>query len=142
MKKTRFDFSTVRVENEGELPKFADIVKGSLDSIKQGFTTSGKLAAFEANPNRQTANEWETAVGDQFSAAKGIVGAPKFVPGTEWMADYFTGLLDAPKAYISAFQAIASRRYDELDKQAGITNDQSMLQDTGPASGAVWTGGT
>jgi hypothetical protein len=71
------------------------------------------------------------------------VAALKFVPGTEFIQEYFSGLLDAPKAYISAFQAIASKRYDELDKEANITNDDSKLEDTGPAGGGVvWAGGT
>jgi hypothetical protein len=138
-----FDFSTVRVEQEAELPKMADLLKGSMDSIRQGFTTQEAFTNFQAHPNRETANAWATAIGDQFSAGKGIVAALKFVPGTEFIQEYFSGLLDAPKAYISAFQAIASKRYDELDKEANITNDDSKLEDTGPAGGGVvWAGGT
>jgi hypothetical protein len=55
------------------------------------------------------------------------------------MKQYFEGLLGAPAAYISAFQTIAAKRYDELDKEMGGANTDQQLEELG--KGVIWTGG-
>jgi hypothetical protein len=54
------------------------------------------------------------------------------------MKQYFEGLLGAPAAYIGAFQAIADKRYDALDKEMGGANSSMQLTDAGTI---VWKGG-
>jgi hypothetical protein len=140
LRKKGFDFSKTNFSEEPELPKTLDLLKGSIDSLTQGIETNAALADFQANPSRKTANAWATQVTKQFSAAKGFLGAIKLPPGIGWIKDYWEGLLGAPAAYVGAFQELSNRRYDELDKEAGISDESKDLWDT--ASGKVkWKGG-
>jgi hypothetical protein len=140
LRKKGFDFSKTNFSEEPELPKTLDLLRGSIDSVSQAVETNAALADFQANPSRKTANAWATQVTKQFSAAKGILGAVKLPPGMGWIKEYWEGLLGAPAAYVGAFQEIANRRYDELDKEVGISDESKQLLDT--ATGKVkWTGG-
>jgi hypothetical protein len=140
LRKKGFDFSKTDFSSEPELPKTLDLLKGSIGSVTQAVETNESLAAFQANPNRQTANAWANSVTKQFSAAKGFLGAIKLPPGLGWIKDYWEGLLGAPAAYVGAFQELSARRYDQIDDEAGIANNDSSLYDMGSGK-TVWKGG-
>jgi len=140
LKAKNFDFSKTKVDNDPELPKALELVKSAKDSVIQGVATNAALTSFEQKPSRETANAWADNLGKQFSAAKSVVGALPFPPGCGWMKDYFTGLLGAPAAYISAFQALVSLRYGQLDKDVGYLDGSERLYDTATGKDA-WEGG-
>ncbi|MBO9533581.1 MAG: hypothetical protein J7513_11480 [Solirubrobacteraceae bacterium] len=144
LKKKNFDFSKSDFSTDPQMPSAMAMLKASVDSIAQAPETDAALDAFQANPNRETANAWATAVGKQFSAAKSIAAALPFPPGAKFMQDYFVGLLGAPEAYIAAFQALVSYRYGELDKAAGIDDEDHKLVEPGSGgalgSDTVWAG--
>lgn len=143
LRKKNFDFSLTEFAQDPEFPSAMGLLKASVDSIAQAPETDAALAAFQANPNRQTANAWATAVGKQFSAAKSIAAALPFPPGAKFLQDYFVGLLGAPEAYIAAFQALVSYRYGELDKQLGIDDETHKLVEPGGGiigDKTVWAG--
>lgn len=138
LKEKKFDFSKSKLVDEPDLPKVLDVLKASKDSILQAFETTEALSNFQSDPSRETAKVWADNVAQQFNAAKSIIGALPFPPGCGFMKQYFEGLLGAPSVYISAFQAIASQRYNALDKEAGISNSESHLNEGGNIS---WEGG-
>jgi hypothetical protein len=124
-----FDFSTTKLETDPQLPSLIDTAKGSIDSITQAFDTNEALKAFQDKPSRETANAWATQVTNQFSAAKGLLAGVKLPPGLGWIKEYFEGLLGAPAVYVSAFQKLSKLRYDALDKEAGISEDNEGFSD-------------
>jgi hypothetical protein len=136
----KFDFSKTDFDEEPEYPKVLDVLKASAASVTQGFETSEALANFKANPSRTTAKAWASSVTKQFAAAKSLVGTLPFPPGCGFMKDYFEGLLGAPTAYVSAFEAIADKHYKDLDDATGGSDANNRLRDT--ASGnIIWKGG-
>jgi hypothetical protein len=140
LKQKNFNFANTNFDQEPDLPKALDVLKASASSVTQAFETSGALEDFKANPNRTTAKAWASSVAKQFGAAKDLIGTLPFPPGCDFMKDYFQGLMGAPTAYITAFEAIADKHYKDLDDATGGSDANNRLRDT--ASGnIVWTGG-
>jgi hypothetical protein len=107
------------LEKAGKALQVVDILINSLRTIQEIKTLEDKKEDLEKKPSLETVEAWADSVGNTFDAASKIP-----IPGLPgFMADYYKGLLSAPKAYIGAFKTIMHGRYNKIDDEA----DQPLI---------------
>jgi len=118
-------------ENAASITKGSEAVEKASKLIKAVETVSKlrdahlALEKMEEKPNQQSVEAWADSVGDAFASA-GAVIPTSGLPG--FMGDYYKGLFNAPKNYISAFKTLMHVHYDNIDTESGLTGE-TLLRD-------------
>ena len=102
----------------GKVSEVGDALISVADTVATVQDADSKLKAFQAKPNKETAEAWARSVGDVFDKAAAFVpseGLPGFIPAM------WKGLLSAPKSYINAFITMQNVYYGNIDKEAGLS---------------------
>ncbi len=118
-----------KLEHVGQVLGWVNAAVQGANAIGQAMAASNKLAEFQKDPTSKTAEEWAEGVGKVFEGLGDTVGA---IPGFP-AAEYWKGLLKAPKAIIGAFIAVQHAYYAKIDE---------AMKDRGAGSGKVMQPGT
>ena len=94
-------------------------VINGLQAIKSAQKAQSGLEAFQKAPGPETADQWADGVTEVFDSFGKVVGSLNLPPGLTWMTDFFSGMLGAPKAYVSFFRATMRARYAKMDREVG-----------------------
>ena len=123
------DDNAEALKKGGKMLELGDKLIQAADTISQVTSANSKLEAFQANPGKETAEEWARSVGSLFNGLSNLVPdvEPKFI------SEYWKGLLSAPSNYIEAFITMQNVYYGNIDKEAGLSQSRGVpgLRDLG-----------
>lgn len=97
------------------------IVNG-LKTIQSAAQAQRALEEFQKKPGPETADAWADSVTGVFDSFGKVVGSLDLPPGLTWIADFYAGLLGAPKAYVTFFRATMRARYSKMNDEVGYSS--------------------
>jgi hypothetical protein len=104
------------LDRAGNVLLAADFIIHTVNTIDKLGKLDHATVAMKDKTNLKTVEDWADGVVGTFDALSGF--PIPLIPG--FMAEYYKGLLGAPKAYVGAFKSIMKARYGQLDKEIGL----------------------